>query len=241
MPKFAVYLGDATEGAARLNRVVESSRKLARALRFRLKGELGRFPVPDTPDMEPAGLACFSRYLAGSRVYLEWGSGGSTLMACAEARHVVSVESDPVFLRQVKQKVERLRLPATAQFVRANIGLVKVWGAPAFTTPTSRRLQSWKHYAQAPWKCFDARGILPDLVLVDGRFRVACALETFLRCAGHPCTIIFDDYQDRPHYHALAPFAEIIEEAGRMIVIRARPERLDACREAIGPFYADWR
>jgi hypothetical protein len=223
-----------------LNDIMQSARKLARALRFRLKSELGRIPVPDTPHMEPAGLACFAKYLADSRVYLEWGSGGSTMLACAGARRVVSVDSDPVFLRRVKHKVRRLQLPAKAQFVHANIGLVRAWGNPEFTAPTRRRLRSWKRYARAPWTRFDD-GVLPDLVLIDGRFRVACAMETLLRCAGHPCTLIVDDYVDRPEYHALDQFLEIIETTGRLIVARARPDKLAACRDAIAPFYADWR
>ena len=53
----------------------------------------------------------------------------------------------------------------------------------------------------------------PELVLIDGRFRVACFLFSLIN--GSPGTkIIFDDYVNRPHYHVVEEFIKPIETCG---------------------------
>jgi hypothetical protein len=55
------------------------------------------------------------------------------------------------------------------------------------------------------------------VVLIDGRFRVACCLAVILN-QKHVKWIIFDDYKSRPHYHVIAPFVNIVDSADSMIV-----------------------
>ncbi|WP_240997067.1 hypothetical protein, partial [Pseudomonas viridiflava] len=38
----------------------------------------------------------------------------------------------------------------------------------------------------------------PDVILIDGRFRIACFVTAYLR-ATKPMIVLFDDYLDRPH------------------------------------------
>ena len=56
-----------------------------------------------------------------------------------------------------------------------------------------------------------------DLVLIDGRFRVACFLTT-LRYANPKTKIYFDDYLTRPFYHEVEEFEVPIEETTRAAV-----------------------
>ncbi len=61
-----------------------------------------------------------------------------------------------------------------------------------------------------------------DLVLIDGRFRVACALKCFLH-VGSDCVVAFDDYLDRPHYHVVGQFYETIDTRHkRMVILKKR-------------------
>jgi hypothetical protein len=55
----------------------------------------------------------------------------------------------------------------------------------------------------------------PDLILIDGRFHIACFLASIL--LAKPGTIIlFDDYFDRPNYHVVEKYIKPSAKAGRM-------------------------
>ena len=62
-------------------------------------------------------------------------------------------------------------------------------------------------------RCFEApfsEGFSPDVVLIDGRFRVACFLYALIHTK--PGTvIIFDDYADRPEYHVVEEVISPVE------------------------------
>jgi hypothetical protein len=71
-----------------------------------------------------------------------------------------------------------------------------------------------------------------DLVLIDGRFRVACALRTISEAVKRNTSIriLVDDYLDelepRPHYHVIEQYAPMTSSAGRMAVFDITPETL---------------
>lgn len=70
----------------------------------------------------------------------------------------------------------------------------------------------------------------PDLVLIDGRFRLACFLHSQLAAeTGTP--ILFDDYTNRPQYHLVEEFCPIEQSEGRQVLFSV-PAELD--RETIG-------
>ena len=54
----------------------------------------------------------------------------------------------------------------------------------------------------------------PDLVLIDGRFRVACCLKCPAKVP-----ILFDDFLGRPQYHSVLDYFQIVEQVGRMVVL----------------------
>ena len=155
----------------------------------------------------------------------------------------MSVDSDPRFLALVQKQIDALA-PATRpqhRLIHANIGLTQEWGRPIFRRPEPRRLRRWRTYVEAPWAALRELHATPDTVLVDGRFRVACALETVRNLgADSPCRILFDDYQ-RDFYHPIEAFAELVEMQGRMGVFRTQPNDADALARALDEFCRDWR
>src|SRR5262249_174505 len=136
--------------------------------------------VSEIPMFNNGGLKVFSTIIARTSVYLEYGSGGSTLLASQNANLTVSVDSDKWFLDAVTKRLDRLSTTSIYQPFYVNIGFTKLWGNPVFTEPTERRLKRWRRYASAPWEFFQRQGIEPDTILIDGRFRVACSLQSFL-------------------------------------------------------------
>ena len=177
--------------------------------------------VPEEPHFDSVeSTSWFLDKLAKSRRYLEYGMGGSTYTAAKLGVPFVAVESDPVFLNAVQEKIQSAGYARSEQVLHyANIGPVGPWGRPVGRM-SSERDESFRSYSNIPDQCHD--GPAPDLVLVDGRFRVACALKA-LRQFRADCLIVVDDYADRPHLQVLTEFAEI-EHVGRMAVLtKAKP------------------
>jgi hypothetical protein len=181
------------------------------------------FPVPDSPHFEGAGNEYFVNRLRQSSSYLEYGCGGSTAEAARQGKSFVSVESDPFYLAAVKKKIDGL--PHHGRFIHADIGLTLEWGAPAFTSLNPDRVRRWSTYSTAPWETMTPAQF-PDFILVDGRFRVACVLETVRRLAGRDFEILFDDYVGRPSYVTVERFARLDRMVGRMAVFK--PGNYDA-------------
>ena len=62
-----------------------------------------------------------------------------------------------------------------------------------------------------------------DLVMIDGRFRVACCLKCF-NVINNECLIAFDDFLDRPEYHIVLIYYEIIDQTDddRMVILKKK-------------------
>jgi hypothetical protein len=202
------------------------------------------YKVPTAPHLDEQGAALFRDVLSRTTRYLEYGTGGSTVLAWEFADVVVAVESDARALTAVHRALSTAnRRPALSKLIHADIGFTRGWGAPLFTRPTPVRLARWANYALAPWDFFRQHAIAPDTILIDGRFRVACALACLQNLeARSPCLLLFDDYGDRPHYRAVEAFADLVSTHGRMAVFRKK-DAFDAesCRQVLQTCNRDWR
>lgn len=149
------------------------------------------------PHLESQGLVYFKNSLSKCSNYLEYGSGGSTVLASQyNLNSIISVDSDKLWADKVESKINRSK-----KFISINycdIGPVRDWGIP---TDLSGWKNYWK-YTVLPWKVSIDRNIHPDLVLIDGRFRVSSFIYSWLN-ADEGTIILFDDYTTRPEYHIL--------------------------------------
>ncbi|HEX2213577.1 MAG TPA: hypothetical protein VHH12_09035 [Mycobacterium sp.] len=187
---------------------------------FRVHKKVHGFDVPDRPVFDTAeSTEWFIDKLRGARRYLEFGAGGSTYVAAQLGVEFVTVDSDPKFLEMVRSKVLHDGYAAPNQVFRHHdIGPTALWGRPVGSI-SSQRLELFRRYSDTPPECL--QGKLPDLVLIDGRFRIPCALKMLywltLRRSEN-MLIVVDDYTDRPMYQALEEFARI-QCVGRMAVL----------------------
>ena len=71
--------------------------------------------------------------------------------------------------------------------------------------------------------------VSPDVVLIDGRFRVCCFLTSLLN-AKESATLIFDDYyKNRQHYHFIERFIKPDQRCGRQAFFTVpNKEKLDS-------------
>lgn len=213
---------------------------LGEHVKYFLRRGFSRMRVPDRPWFDSEGTRLFEQSLQRSRLYMEYGSGGSTVLAAHLGKDFVSVESDLTFSKAVTDRIEIEDRPG--HVVAVNIGTTGAWGAPLFTRPSKNRLLSWRQYVIAPWLRLPA-GTTPDLVLIDGRFRIACALHSLMQLRGREdVTILFDDYGDRRNYHVLERFARLEQMAGRMAVFHPRNDiATEDLGVALDRFMIDWR
>ncbi len=169
-----------------------------------------------TPAMTPAEIALLTRRLSASTNYLEFGSGGSTVLAATLVSHsITSVESDIAWadrvVARIKQGVCRPRL----HMIHVDIGETGKFGYPVGLESRDK----WDNYYTMVWQELDAAEI--DLVLVDGRFRVACFLTTLLRCPPNT-RVMIHDFAVRPEYQAVRAFADEAEVADNLSVFTRR-------------------
>lgn len=208
----------------------DSKRWMVSAMLSRASADLGS--PGEKADKEQQSLSVSSRfritlpeaernaveeYYRGANVVLEYGSGGSTFLGSQIVRtRIFSVESDQHWLRDLTKEIATAGYADKFVPVFADIGATKEWGYPA----SDAALRAFPSYALGVW---DNPSLLdPDIVLIDGRFRVAC----FLATAGllkKDATVLFDDYVDRPHYHLVESIAKPEKFVGRMAIFKLRP------------------
>jgi len=159
--------------------------------------------------------AMFRARLQGASVYGEYGMGASSRWVLANtSAKVVAVDTSEAWVNSVKDAFKdepRLK----ARWI--DVGPVGEWGVPLGFS----RSDNFEQYFNAIWDDQDQ----PEVVLVDGRFRVACFLTSLLRAAPG-VRIIFDDYMNRPHYHLVEDFVKPAETCGRQALFIV-PEALD--------------
>lgn len=157
---------------------------------------------------------------------LEYGAGGSTVLAAElSGKHITSVESDRRWVRRMRRWFA-LTPPvqgSSVELVWANIGATSDWGHPADDT-------AWRRFADYPLGIWKRKGLPhPDVVLVDGRFRVGCALATAFNIT-RPVTLLFDDYTRHNGYRQVEGFIGVPEMTGRMARFRVEPAAIPADR-----------
>jgi hypothetical protein len=167
--------------------------------------------------MTPEEQALFAELLSKASSYTEFGAGGSTVLAASLiSGPIVSTDSSTEWLERVAAECAGPGYKSKPQLVLADIGPIREWGNPADESCRNR----WPLYPLSIWSVKHAANA--DLFLVDGRFRIACFLEILLRCRAD-ARIAFHDYRDRPGYHIVEKFANVVNSAGTLFVFERSP------------------
>ena len=125
------------------------------------------------------------------KVVLEFGLGYSTLFFKDICKCLVSVETSQKMIRDFRKLGEFV----ATDFHLFNVGPVKAWGYPMLPIAIVRPLifRSLKRIIK------NANVVPPDLVFIDGRFRVFTVLN-LIKTFKHDFSIVVDDYYDRDCY-----------------------------------------
>lgn len=150
-------------------------------------------------------------------VILEYGSGGSTLLAAEmTGKQVFTVESDRGWINMMRAWLAAYPPLSQVEIHHADIGPTKKWGHPKDET-------YWRRFIGYPLSVWDRPDFIhPDVVLIDGRFRVGCFLATLMRIT-RPVTVLFDDYTGRKPYAVVEEFFKPTGFADRMARFEVEP------------------
>ena len=136
------------------------------------------------------------------------GASGSTLLAARiGVADIISVESDPAWLKRVEERLRGAASAGKTHLLSVDIGPTRALGYPTGSAHRS----SYRNYPLEPWRYCARAGLSPDLVLVDGRFRLACMLAA-LRNAQPGCRILLDDYRWRRIYRRVEIFVRPVAD-----------------------------
>lgn len=157
---------------------------------------------------------------ARAEVILEYGSGGSTVLAGEmPGKTVFSVESDRDWAQMMRRWFAETPPAAGTEVdvIWSDIGPTKQWGHPVDEI-------EWRSFPEYPLKVWELPEFRqPGVVLVDGRFREGCALAAaFL--TEKPLVLLFDDYAPRHHYHKVEHWLGRPQMTGRMARFEIVPQ-----------------
>lgn len=161
----------------------------------------------------------FYKYLDNATNYLEFGSGGSTVQAALRQniKRIVTVESDIEWINKIK---ELITSDDKIEYKFIDLKPVpNTWGYPGPNSTNEDKIQ----YSNIITTLENSDKL--DLILIDGRFRVACCLKCFNKINDN-CLIVFDDFLDRPQYHVVLDYYEIIEKttSESLVILRKKTD-----------------
>ncbi len=167
------------------------------------------------PMMSDREVNLLKRQYEASRVILEFGCGGSTKIACeTNADRIYCVESDSDWIEKCSEVPEiKLRLKdGSLTFFHAFLGETISYGRPA----NKDGLAQWPAYASGVWSMMQSRN--PDVILIDGRFRMSCLLQSLIRSSSET-RILMHDFWSRPAYREALRYADILHSESDLVVL----------------------
>jgi hypothetical protein len=160
----------------------------------------------------------FYKYLDNINVFFEYGSGGSTYQASIRKniKIIYSVESDIKWLKKLNQTITN---PNIHYIFNEMDTQPNAWGSPGKNATNIQKI----NYSNQLTKLSKEEQCSIDLVLIDGRFRVGCCLKCY-SIIKDDCLIAFDDFLNRPYYHIVLDYFDIIENTqdNRMVILKKK-------------------
>ena len=160
-------------------------------------------------------------YLRKATRYAEYGSGGSTTIAniFRAIVSIVSIESDPEYAAKVHKLAPR------AKIRHIDVGPIGDHGHPVDDSKKPN------------WPSYSAQDLgNPDLVLVDGRWRVACICHVI---RNYPtASLLVHDFAYRPEYHVVLDLCDIVHYTDTLVSLKRKEGVSD---QAIADLYEAYK
>jgi hypothetical protein len=172
--------------------------------------------------MSPEEKALFDKRVKNSRYYLEFGMGGSTfrVLQKSEAKvYAIDSSTEWISLMREYRQIRNMEKKGRLSLFHVDIGPTRVWGRPI----NEDHKEKFPDYSSQIFNLIDKNKV--DTVLIDGRFRVACALKTILECyQNENLQIIIHDFWNREEYHVVLKYLDSIAKADSLGVFNIKSD-----------------
>jgi len=163
--------------------------------------------VGSEPFMPPLEKEAFMQFANDANNILEYGGGGSTIWANRKGKLGTCVENNREWISAIEDSVAKSGFPESLTMLYANIGLTGSYGMPILGNFTLGLSKKGLIYVALPFMGAKQNKQF-DLVFIDGRWRVSCALYSALMLSSE-VTILLDDYEDNRRYEIISEFFDI--------------------------------
>ena len=173
------------------------------------------------PYMTNNEILLFKKYLLKSENYIEFGAGGSTLYAIENnIKNISTIETDLEWIKKIKSFELIKKKLDNNELIIKYLDLECTWWKHVTWSTSSEECnkRNWPLYSKLADDC----KFTPDLILIDGRFRVATALES-IKLMTNETYLLFHDYMDfRKQYYVIEKFFDKIEKIGKLQVFKKK-------------------
>ena len=174
------------------------------------------------PHMRRNEYVLFKDLCKNKKVFLEYGSGGSTIHLLKNNKSVFSVESNPDYYQYMcSLKYIRRNQNLNLHYLFINLGPTNEWGEPL----SKEYIDEWPRYYEQIWQQIDPALHKVDLVLIDGRFRICCCLYSILKAIEYnwlDMVFVFHDFWRRDLYHVVLNFLQESISAENLVSFRMK-------------------
>lgn len=187
------------------------------------------YPIAYDFRMSKKEIGLYDKIVSDSKHYLEFGLGGSTLRALQKSNaKIETIDTSKEWIGIIKKYWyirKNLNKKLTIHYI--DIGPTKEWGYPI----DDKNKEKFPLFSKSIFEKIDPKKI--DTVLVDGRFRVACTLRTIIKCHSNKnLKIMIHDFWNRPHYHDVLKFLDVIDKSDTLGVFKVKKEfDFDLCQK----------
>lgn len=171
----------------------------------------------------------FDKYINNAQFYFEYGAGSSTYYASLKQnlKKIIVVESDKEWYNKVNNIIVDKE-----KFIFNYIEMNSIHNTLGYPGPNSTK-EDWINYSDIITKISKDISSKIDLVLIDGRFRVACSLKCF-DIINDNCIILFNDFFTRDKYHVLLDFYNVIDKtSSNTMAVLTKKKCAPPCNELI--------
>ena len=144
----------------------------------------------------------FKQIISDKTIYGEYGCGKSTIFVMKNYKiPIYSVDTSKFWIDKIQKENNGL-----LKIKHIDLGEIGNWGRPK----SYKYRNNFLRYINWIWE----QKSKPNVILIDGRFRVGCFL-TSLKLSDEGTKIIFDDYVAREHYHIVEEFLKPVQSNER--------------------------
>eukprot|EP00051_Salpingoeca_urceolata_P026878 m.479111 g.479111 ORF g.479111 m.479111 type:complete len:263 (-) comp21321_c0_seq1:346-1134(-) len=159
------------------------------------------------------------KYLLPEHTYLEWGSGGSTVVYGARAKEAWSIEHDGPWCEVLSEELKRRELNSVHYNCVPRAKGERGWGG-GFEEGTYTQFTEYVDKIDE----LDLKKPL-DFILVDGRARTACAVKA-IAYMSETSRLAFHDWHSAGYHTPTLEYFDIVEAVDRIAILAVKKEFL---------------